>query len=71
MSDVQQPLLTVEELAERYKTTPKTVYGWLYKGTAPRSVKPGRRRLFRVDDVLAWEDALAGQPLQGAGGKAR
>lgn len=51
--------LTVEELAERERTSPATVYGWIHKRTAPRSMKVGRRRLFRLSDVVAWEDALA------------
>lgn len=52
-------LLTVEELAERYRTAPATVHGWVYKGTAPRSVRVGRRRLFPLADVLAWEEQHA------------
>ena len=54
--------LTVEELAARERTTPATVYQWLHKGAAPRSIKVGRRRLFRLSDVIAWEDAHADQP---------
>lgn len=47
--------LTVEELAERFRTTPASVHRWIYTGTAPRSLKVGRRRLFAMEDVVAWE----------------
>ena len=47
--------LTVEELAERERTTPATVRYWLHIGTAPRSLRPGRRRLFPLSEVIKWE----------------
>lgn len=51
--------LSVEDLAARYQVSPATVHQWLYKGTAPRSLKIGRYRRFRMDDVLVWEEAQA------------
>ena len=49
--------LDVAGLAARYPgVTTQTVYSWLHKGTAPRSLKIGKRRFFRLADVLAWED---------------
>jgi excisionase family DNA binding protein len=47
--------LTVDDLAERYKTSPETVRYWVWASKAPRSVKYGRRRLFAGEDVEAWE----------------
>jgi excisionase family DNA binding protein len=47
--------LTVEELAKRERTTPATVRYWIHKGTAPRSLRPGRRRLFPLSEVIEWE----------------
>lgn len=48
--------LDVPGLAARYPgTTEATVHTWLYKGTAPPSYKIGKRRLFKLSDVLAWE----------------
>lgn len=47
--------LTVEEVAKRYRTSPSTVHGWLYKGTAPPSIRIGKRRLFALADLVAWE----------------
>jgi excisionase family DNA binding protein len=48
--------LTVEELAERERTTPATVRYWIHQGTAPRSLRPGRRRLFPLSEVIKWEE---------------
>lgn len=48
--------LDVKGLAARYPgVTPSTVHTWLYKGTAPQSIKLGKRRLFKLSDVVAWE----------------
>ena len=56
----QQEYLDVEGFAARYPgVTPATVYSWLHKGTAPRSLKIGKRRFFRLADVIAWEDERA------------
>lgn len=55
-------LLTKPEVAEMLRTTPNTVNFWLYKGTGPKSIKVGRRRLWNEEDVLAWldEQSMAG-----------
>jgi predicted DNA-binding transcriptional regulator AlpA len=47
--------LSVADLAARYQVSEPTVHQWLYKRTAPRSLKIGRYRRFRLSDVLAWE----------------
>ena len=47
--------LTVEDLAKRERTTPATVRYWIHNGTAPRSLRPGRRRLFPLSEVIKWE----------------
>jgi predicted DNA-binding transcriptional regulator AlpA len=50
------PHLDVAGLSARYPgTTKATVHTWLHKGTAPPSLKIGKRRFFRLSDVLAWE----------------
>lgn len=51
----KQQFLSVTDLAERYGLTPPTIYAWLHNGTAPMSLKIGRRRMFRLTDVLSWE----------------
>jgi excisionase family DNA binding protein len=48
--------LSTQGLADRYDVPVQTVYAWLYKGTAPPSLKIGRHRRFRLSDVLAWEE---------------
>lgn len=44
-----------EEVAERFRTSPETVRYWRHIGKGPRSLKVGRRVLYRESDVLAWE----------------
>jgi predicted DNA-binding transcriptional regulator AlpA len=53
---------SVDDLADRYGVSPATVHQWLYKGTAPRSLKIGKYRRFRLADVLSWEESLASAP---------
>ena len=56
MEDTESPTyFTVEELAERFRTSPETVRYWVFAGKAPRSVKYGRRRLFAREDVEEFE----------------
>lgn len=55
--------LTVEEVAERYRTSPSTVHHWVHNGTAPRSLRVGKRRLFPVEGLEEWEaDRADDQP---------
>ncbi|WP_062518536.1 helix-turn-helix transcriptional regulator [Demequina gelatinilytica] len=50
-------LLTITEVAEMLRTSPNTINYWIYKGTGPKSIKVGRRRLWSEADVLAWLEA--------------
>ncbi|HZL05819.1 MAG TPA: helix-turn-helix domain-containing protein [Coriobacteriia bacterium] len=53
--------LTTEEVAERFRTSPETVRWWRYVGRGPKSFAVGRRRLYAIEDVKAWEaEARAG-----------
>lgn len=55
--------LTIRELAERWKTTPRAIYNMRYIGTAPRCFKRGRNLMFPLAEVERWEDAgLAADP---------
>ena len=47
--------LTTKEVAERYRTTESTVHGWQYKRTGPPSIRIGKRRLYRLSDLVTWE----------------
>lgn len=47
-------LLTVSEAAQSMNRPEQTLRYWIQQGTAPRSFKLGRRRMFREEDVDAW-----------------
>jgi DNA-binding transcriptional MerR regulator len=47
--------LTVEELASRLRLKPKTLHYWHLVGKGPAPMKVGRRLLYRLDVVEAWE----------------
>lgn len=55
-----QRYLTTEEVAERYRTSINTVNYWHKQGTGPRSVKIGRRRLYPIDALEAFEAEAEG-----------
>ncbi len=48
--------LTTQEVAELVRAPAETVRYWSHAGRGPRSVKIGRRRLYRRADVQAWLD---------------
>ncbi|KAA9135742.1 helix-turn-helix domain-containing protein [Microbacterium caowuchunii] len=50
-------LLTTEEAAEVLRMTLEGLRWAIYAGTAPRSAKIGRRRLFRRADIEAYIEA--------------
>ena len=54
---MDERFLTTEELAAHYRTVPATLRYWRHVGKGPQSIKVGRRVLYRVSDVLAWEQA--------------
>jgi Helix-turn-helix domain len=50
------PWLTTKQVADRYPhTSESTVRYWRHMGTGPRGVKIGRKVLYRLSAVLAWE----------------
>lgn len=50
--------LTTAEVAERFRTADSTVRFWRLVGKGPPSIKIGRRVLYPVDGVRAYEAAL-------------
>jgi excisionase family DNA binding protein len=48
--------LTVEEVAEFLRVSPRSVYDWVYKGTIPHR-KAGRRTIFLLNEILEWTAA--------------
>ena len=51
------PVLTQENLAKRYHVELATIRDREYRGQNPPSFKSGKRRLYRLSAVLAWEKA--------------
>ena len=58
------PLLTTDEVADRYRTSSATVRYWRHVGEGPTGTKFGRRVLYALSDVLAWEKDQREQQLQ-------
>lgn len=62
VANMDKLFLSVQDLAERYGVPVPTVYAWIHKGTGPRSLKIGKYRRFRVEDVERWEAGRADGP---------
>ena len=45
--------LTVEEVAELLRVSPRSIYDWVSQRQIPFH-KAGRRTIFLLDEVLAW-----------------
>jgi DNA-binding transcriptional MerR regulator len=50
-------LLTTEEVAERFRTSPVTVRYWRQMGAGPRGVRVGRRILYDEQECDRWYQA--------------
>ena len=59
----EDPFLTSEELAERWHTTRDGVLQLRHRSAAPRGHRIGRRVLFRLSDVVAFEAERRGPRL--------
>ena len=53
---VSSELLTTVDLAHRWHTTEQAIYAARYRGDSPRAIRVGRRLLFRLTDVISWEE---------------
>lgn len=51
------PLLTTADLARRWQTTEQAVYSARHRGDCPKAVRIGKRLLWRIMDVEAWEES--------------
>jgi excisionase family DNA binding protein len=49
-------LLTVEEVADLLRTTPKAIYTMVERAGISGVVRVGRRLLFQRDDLMVWLD---------------
>jgi excisionase family DNA binding protein len=55
-------LLTTEEVAERFRTSPSTVRYWRHIGNGPAGFRVGRRVLYdEAECDRWWETKVAGQ----------
>lgn len=52
---IDEPLLTVRDIAKRYDVTPQTVYAWNARGTGPEFIRAGLKLRYKLSAVLAWE----------------
>lgn len=53
---MNQSLLTEKNLAERWGIKPMTLSQWRWNGRGPMFLKIGRRVLYRLEDVAAFEE---------------
>lgn len=58
------PLLSTQDLADRYGVPIGTIYQWRSRGYGPAGFPVGRHVRYRLDDVLAWEDVQRAAELQ-------
>lgn len=54
ISEISRPqFLTVEEVAELLRVSPRSVYDWVSQRQIPFH-KAGRRTIFLLDEILKW-----------------
>lgn len=59
------PLLTTNQVAERYGYHPQSLRNMIAKGRGPKTIKlPGGRIRYRVSDLLAWELSAYDEPVE-------
>lgn len=49
--------LTPQEVADRYRTTTQVLSNWRVQGKGPRFIKMGRKILYPIGEVVAFEQA--------------
>ncbi|MGH9759793.1 MAG: helix-turn-helix domain-containing protein [Blastocatellia bacterium] len=55
--------LTVDEVAELLRVSPRSIYDWVSQGVIPHR-KAGRRTIFLLDEILAWTAQNSGKSLR-------
>ena len=48
--------LTTDEVAKRFRVDPATVRGWRHTGYGPPSARIGKKHLYRLTAIVAFED---------------
>ena len=54
MSTQTNEWLTVDQMAAEYPFPAGTLYGWRHRGIGPKSVRLGKRVVYRRADVETW-----------------
>jgi hypothetical protein len=57
--------LTQDELAKRWRISPRTLEQWRWLGKGPRYLKIGARVLYDDEEVAAYEDGRVHQNTNG------
>jgi DNA-binding transcriptional MerR regulator len=50
-------LLTTEEVAQRFRTSPSTVRYWRHIGIGPAGIRVGRRVLYDEGECYRWRES--------------
>ena len=58
--------LTIDEVADRYRTTVATLRYWRHLGTGPQAVKSGTRLLYPAAAIRRYDAELVAQAQQKA-----
>lgn len=53
---METPLLTPDDLAERWNISSTTLKKWRWSGRGPKYVKIGRGALYRLQDIEKFEE---------------
>jgi excisionase family DNA binding protein len=60
-------LLTVAEVAERWRLSDETIHRWCRQGALPYVKMPGGLKRFRLDDIESFERSFTDQPPSDGG----
>jgi hypothetical protein len=56
--------MTTAEVAERFRSPQATIRWWRYIGYGPASIKAGKRVLYPIEEVDAFEARLHGEAAE-------
>ena len=59
-------LLTTEEVAQRFRTSPSTVRYWRHLGIGPAGIRVGRRVLYDEGECDRWWQTKVRREAQGS-----
>jgi hypothetical protein len=57
--------LTQIDLANRWRMSPRTLERWRFTGEGPQFIKLGGRVIYRLEDIIAFEDLQVRQVTPG------